>query len=641
MSAMRICLCVACSLLLASVTGAQSVQQGSKLVATDTVGTSPHQGGAVAVSADGTTVIVGAPGDDGGRGAAWVFVRSGATWVQEGKLVGTGAVGSGAGQGEAVAISADGNTAIVGGPGDNEHLGAAWVFTRSGGVWAQQGEKLVGCGTVGSWINQGWAVALSADGSTALVGGPGYRSVGADGAAWVFVRSGERWTKQATLIGTGGAGPYAGQGDSVALSATGNTAVVGGSFDGEWMGALWVFTRTAGVWTQQGKKLVPEGMIGTVGPYEPTFSVATSADGDTIILGRPGDNGYSGAVWVFTRTDGTWTQVGAKLVASDAMGSSVALGSSVSLSADGDIALVGGHGDDDFAGATWVFARSGEVWTQEGHKLLGTGAVGNAMQGAAVAISADGSTAIVGGPGDNEHLGAAWVFRRPGRSIWVPVVAHVQGIDDSEWRSDLGLLNIGSESADVRLTFHGTEGLVSNTTYVPAGAQSLLVDVVAQLATSGLGALEIVSEQPLRVTSRTYNQAPPDASCNPSGTAGQSHPALTELDGLSESQSAWLPHLIETGRFRTNIGLLNTGLAPAEATVELYDGSGTLLTRYTVALAPGVWTQETQPFRNRAGQTAIQRGYAKVTVIAGAGVVALASVVDNITNDPTTITMQR
>jgi hypothetical protein len=58
-------------------------------------------------------------------------------------------------------------------------------------------------------------------------------------------------------------------------------------------------------------------------------------------------------------------------------------------------------------------------------------------------------------------------------------------------------------------------------------------------------------------------------------------------------------------------------------------------------LAAGQWAQETQPFKNRAGQTAMDRGYAKITVQSGSGVFGFASVIDNITNDPTTVTMQR
>ena len=64
-------------------------------------------------------------------------------------------------------------------------------------------------------------------------------------------------------------------------------------------------------------------------------------------------------------------------------------------------------------GAAWVFTRSGGVWTQQGSKLVGTGAVGTAEQGCSVALSADGNTAIVGGPGDNSGAGAAWVFVQP------------------------------------------------------------------------------------------------------------------------------------------------------------------------------------------------------------------------------------
>jgi hypothetical protein len=72
-----------------------------------------------------------------------------ADFAQQGaKLVGAGAVGS-ANQGQSVTLSADGNTAIVGGPIDNSLAGAAWVYTRSGGVWSQQGGKLVGTGGVG------------------------------------------------------------------------------------------------------------------------------------------------------------------------------------------------------------------------------------------------------------------------------------------------------------------------------------------------------------------------------------------------------------------------------------------------------------------------------------------------------------
>jgi len=117
---------------------ADFVQQGPKLVGTGAVGSNVVQGTSVAVSADGNTAIVGGPQDDTNlAGAVWVYTRSGGVWAQQGsKLVGTGAAG-GAHQGNSVAVSADGNTAIVGGPFDNTQAGAVWVFTGSGGVWKE------------------------------------------------------------------------------------------------------------------------------------------------------------------------------------------------------------------------------------------------------------------------------------------------------------------------------------------------------------------------------------------------------------------------------------------------------------------------------------------------------------------------
>jgi hypothetical protein len=402
---------------------AQFTQQGPKLVGTGAVVPS-EQGFSVALSGDGNTAIVGGYFDNNGTGAAWVYTRSNGAWTQQGsKLVGTGAVG-GADQGQSVALSADGNTAILGGPGDNNGIGAAWVFTRSSGVWTQQGNKLVGSGAVGSAL-QGVSVALSADGNTALVGGPsdnGAISDAAVGAAWVFTRSGGVWAQQGDkLVGTGAVGT-SDQGWSVALSADGNTAILGGpsdnggSFCGA-VGAAWVFTRSGGIWTQQGSKLVANDAV--VPSYQGS-SVAISADGNTALVGGPSDNGGVsgdgiGAAWVYTRSSGVWTQQGNKLVGTGAVVPSNQ-GSSVAISADGNTAILGGPRDgnsDGFGnavGAAWVFTRSDGVWTQQGDKLVGSGAVGFANQGSSVAISADGNTANLGGQGDNSGIGAAWVF---------------------------------------------------------------------------------------------------------------------------------------------------------------------------------------------------------------------------------------
>jgi uncharacterized protein YjdB len=392
-----------------------TLQQGPKLVGTGVVGGPPSQGNSVAVSADGKTAIMGGPLDDFGVGAVWVYTLTGGVWTQQGnKLVGLGAVGQ-TYQGSSVALAADGNTAIIGGLGDNNFLGAAWVFTRSGGLWTQQGPKLVGTGALGA-ANQGSSVSLSADGNTALVGGN--EDNNSIGASWVYIRSGGVWAQQGPkLVGTGAVGT-AFQGCSVSLSADGNTAIVGGFGDNNFQGAVWVFTRSGGVWTQQGSKLVGTGAVGAALQGN---SVSLSADGNTAIVGGPFDDNLNGTAWVFTRSGGVWTQQGPKIVGTGVVGNSARQGVSVSLSADGNTAIVGGPYDNSETGAAWVYTRSGGVWTQQGPKIVGTGVVGNtAFQGVSVSLSADGNTAIVGGPYDNSETGAAWVYNGQSQACAVP-----------------------------------------------------------------------------------------------------------------------------------------------------------------------------------------------------------------------------
>jgi FG-GAP repeat len=163
------------------------------------------------------------------------------------------------------------------------------------------------------------------------------------------------------------------------------------------------------VWTQQGSKLVGNGAV--VGA-EQGISVALSADGNTAIVGGP--NG-TGAVWIYTRSGNVWTQQGNKLVGSGAVGQAYQ-GRAVALSHNGNTAIVGGYGDNSYTGAAWIFTRSNNVWSQLGNKLVGAGAAGAAQQGYSVALSADGNTAIWGGVSDNSVAGAAWVFTHRGQS---------------------------------------------------------------------------------------------------------------------------------------------------------------------------------------------------------------------------------
>ena len=339
-------------------------QQGPKLVGVtrEYGGGLWSQGASVALSTDGITAILGGPSDNKTTGAAWVFTHRDGVWRQQGdKLVGTDLNRAGEprfppGQGMSVALSADGNTAIVGGWGAE----AVWVFTRGSGVWTQQGKKLVGTGAVGR-AHQGMSVALSADGNTTIVGG--WSDNSKTGAAWVFTRTNGVWAQKGKkLVGTGAVGS-ANQGWSVALSADGNTAIVGGPSDNPAdssvpfgfgaAGAAWVFTRNESGWTQDGEKLVStrSARLGT--------SVALSADGNIAVVGGVVEDGPAGLV--FTRVAGRWT-LDKTLVATRAIGKSVP---SVAMSANGKVVMVGGSNDNGGVGAAWLFVHNDGDWSED------------------------------------------------------------------------------------------------------------------------------------------------------------------------------------------------------------------------------------------------------------------------------------
>jgi len=94
-------------------------------------------------------------------------------------------------------------------------------------------------------------------------------------------------------------------------------------------------------------------------------------------VGGSEDNDSIGAVWVFTRNDGIWSQQGSKLVGTGAFGRS-RQGISASISADGNTTIVGGFHDNNVVGAAWVFTRNDGTWSQQG-KLLGTGVPGDSF----------------------------------------------------------------------------------------------------------------------------------------------------------------------------------------------------------------------------------------------------------------------
>ena len=405
----------------------------------------PHIGGffgfSVALSTDGTTLAVGAPGE-----------RSDATGI-------------------------DGDQSDVGAA----ETGAVYVFTRTGNVWAQQAYvKASNAQAVDSF---GRSVALSADGSILAVGAfrEDSNATGVDrdqfnddapdsGAVYVFSRAGATWSQQAYIKASNTeAGDLFGR--SLALSRDGRTLAVGAANEGgsfgdtggpgpdngaPLSGAVYVFERPVdtNAWAQQ-------AYVKASNAGESDFfgvSLALSADGRTLAVGAlledgggtgadadPGreDAENSGAVYVFGRSDALWSQQ-AYLKASNTDADDE-FGSVVALSADGNTLAVGATGedgsggtvgeDDDSAlesGAVYVFARSSNnVWGAREAYVKASNAATADLFGTSVAFAADGKTLVVGSLGDDSksagiggdetddsvlNAGAAYLFTRSGAS---------------------------------------------------------------------------------------------------------------------------------------------------------------------------------------------------------------------------------
>jgi CubicO group peptidase (beta-lactamase class C family) len=213
---------------------------------------------------------------------------------------------------------------------------------------------------------------------------------------------------------------------------------------------------------------------------------------------------------------------------------------------------------------------------------------------------------------------------------WIPVVAHDDGVGGSEWRSDVGLLNRSPLANSVRLRHYASAGVVDLELDLEPGEQRAVADVVGDLGLSGSGPLRVVSSEALTVTSRTFNHAA-------TGTFGQFLGGEAHSRGLRPGDTVVLMQLREDPSFRTNIGLTNGWKRTAEVEVALFDGSGDEVGRFTELVPPEQTVQLNRPFATRGGRQDVRSGYAVVTVLFGQHLFVYASVVDNVTGDPTTM----
>lgn len=382
-------------------------------------------GGSVALSSDGTTAIIGASADEDPNGvdagSAYVFDASGESWTQQAKL--TPVDGNADDRfGKSVAVSSDGTTAIIGSSYDGEpngrEAGSAYVFEVSGGSWTQAAKLTPEEGDADDHF--GWAVALSSDGTTAIIGASYDEDPngGGAGSAYVFEARSGAWTQHAKLT------PDDGNTDdhfgwAVAVSSDGTTAVISatdrGDSDGSETRAAYVFETSSGAWTQEAK-LTPDD-----GDSDDWFgvSVSVSGNGTTAIVGASADddpNGrLAGSAYVFEENGSDWSRQ--TKIAPDDGDSDDFFGQSVAVSGDGTTTVIGAPTDEDpntyGAGSAYVFEASGGSWSQQ-RKLAPGDGDSEDWFGDTIAVSSDGTTVLIGAPTDEDHngenAGSAYVF---------------------------------------------------------------------------------------------------------------------------------------------------------------------------------------------------------------------------------------
>ena len=382
----------------------------------------------VAISGDGNAVIVGASGEDTGgasAGAAYIFTKSGTTWSQEAKIQ---ASDKEAGDyfAHVVDISADGNTALIGAPNEDTgaaDAGAAYIFTRSGTTWSQEA-KIQASDKQASDLF-GISVALSGDGNTAIVGASGEDSPSSNaGAAYAFTRTGSTWSQQAKLPQSSSVSGDA-FGSGVAVSGDGDIAIVcTWSKGGE--GSAYKFTRTGSTWVQA-QEFQYTGWTAN-GNSRYGWACAISSDGTTIAItaiwtGAGAGTALRGRTYIFTNAGSVVQQ--AVLEPSDVEDGD-GFGRDVSLSSDGNTVVVGAIGYDDYdvgaVGAAYIFTRDGTTWTQQ-KKLQHEGIRGSGdFFGYSVGMSANSDTAISGAHNVStagSNAGAAYIFVVGPLGTWI------------------------------------------------------------------------------------------------------------------------------------------------------------------------------------------------------------------------------
>jgi hypothetical protein len=393
-----------------------------------------YAGASVAVS--GSTLLVGEPAIDDASGRVYVYTQSGGAWTETATLVGSDTA---AGDTFGFSVALSGTTAVVGAPGhsaNGNYAGSAYVFTNSGGAWTQAAELAGSDNAAGDWF--GSSVAF--DGTTAVVGAPVH--AGIVGSAYLFTDTGGTWAQSAELNGTIAVGYF-----GYAVGISGTTAIIGAPGDPSKSGNVFLFNNSGGTWSPSatlkgavggvhdfGSAVAIDGTVAAVGawasktvaayiynqsggtwvqttlPATADLGAAIAVSGTTVVVTAVSASGQNGTAYVYTssgiRTASVVPSVGEH---GDFFGNKA-------VGISGATLIVGApnHGS---VGDAFVFNNtSGTTWQQVADLNNADSNAGD-LTGSAVAISP--ISVVAGAPA---HIGAGRVYLFPTPPPWHPVI---------------------------------------------------------------------------------------------------------------------------------------------------------------------------------------------------------------------------
>lgn len=580
-----------------------TVESNPPLVS-NTAGPSGQQGDAIALSADGNVAAVA--GSREGPGAVWVYRRTGCAWSSGIRLnvadPGTPPANNTQRIGRSVALSADGNRLAIGGPGTDNAQGAVWIFEFNGTDWIERARLRPT--DAGAEQGFGAAVALSGDGRTLVAAGRGTVNASTIAGVWVYRLSGMNMWQLIAPLGAG-AGvfnhspaalvPSDEYGSALAISLNASVIAVGAPGANQDDGVVYLYTLDTGT----GRYVLNSTSVKASGASrERAFgtSVSLSGRGLSLAVGAPLENLQVGAVYVFRATvPGTFNDAPVTINPVGAEGAAF-FGNAVSLSGNSNQLIVGGPNQgSDSKGAAWIYSRNNvtNAWTFQS-PLLSPSVTQGATAGQApdigqtVALSADGATALVGGPRNGGTAmgsrGAAWAYApaaptlvRLTREAALP--GQIVGINGAFLRGITGVSFGGVPADSFSLTSSST---IFARVPIPPSTPATPVTVVVESNCGNVSLIDAFRFLALpSITSITPNRAGRGALVTITGN-NLEDVNLAILDSLP------LENLQTTPNGLTLLGRVPRGPAgpPVNVTVANTAGSGTQANAFTFLEAP-------------------------------------------------------